>query len=119
MNKKIIAAVMGLGFLTFAAGLVYEVSAAGVPEPQAYAQQIQNNRHPDNHKSKVKKVKKDPQKKIKNKKAPKKQVSKYRTDNKGKPQEINRVKKGEPRPNINPADKDKDNQDVHVQHLDR
>ena len=119
MNKKIIAAVMGLAFLTFAAGLVSEVSAAGVPEPQAYAQQIQNNRNPDNHKSKVKKVKKAPQKKIKNKKAPKKQVSKYRTDNKGKPQEINRVKKGEPRPNINPADKDKDNQDVHVQHLDR
>lgn len=55
MNKKIIAAVMGLAFLTFAAGLVSEVSAAGVPEPQAYAQQIQNNRHPDNHKSKVKK----------------------------------------------------------------
>ena len=117
MNKKIIAAVMGLGFLTFAAGLVYEVSAAGVPEPQAYAQQTQNNRHPDNHKSKVKKVKKAPQKKIKNKKAPKKQASKYRTDNKGKPQEINGVKKGESRPNINPADKD--NQDVHVQHLDR
>lgn len=63
MNKKIIAAVMGLAFLTFAAGLVSEVSAAGVPEPQAYAQQIQNNRHPDNHKSKVKKVKKAPQKK--------------------------------------------------------
>ena len=61
MNKKIIAAVMGLGFLTFAAGLVSEVSAAGVPEPQAYAQQTQNNRHPDNHKSKVKKVKKAPQ----------------------------------------------------------
>ena len=56
-------------------------------------------------------------KKIKNKKAPKKQASKYRTDNKGKPQEINGVKKGESRPNINPADKD--NQDVHVQHLDR
>lgn len=58
MNKKIIAAVMGLCFLTFAAGLVYEVSAAGVPEPQAYAQQTQNNRHPDNHKSKVKRLKK-------------------------------------------------------------
>ena len=58
MNKKIIAAVMGLGFLTLAAGLVYEVSAAGVPEPQAYAQQTQNNRHPDNHKSKVKRLKK-------------------------------------------------------------
>ena len=57
MNKKIIAAVMGLGFLTFAAGLVSEVSAAGVPEPQAYAQQTQNNRHPDNHKSKVKRLK--------------------------------------------------------------
>ena len=55
MNKKIFAAVMGLGFLTFAAGLVSEVSAAGVPEPQAYAQQTQNNLHPDNHKSKVKK----------------------------------------------------------------
>ena len=44
--------------LTFAAGLVSEVSAAGVPEPQAYAQQTQNNRHPDNHKSKVKRLKK-------------------------------------------------------------
>ena len=62
MNKKIIAAVMGL---------VSEVSAASVPEPQAYAQQTQNNRHPDNHKSKVKKVKKAPQKKIKNKKTTK------------------------------------------------
>lgn len=87
MNKKIIAAIMGLGFLTFAAGMISEVSAAGVQEPQPWEQksqdtwhQINDNHKPelknDHHKPEVKKDKNAHVKRSKHKKAEKKHVKK-------------------------------------------